>query len=873
MSAFTKQSQINNTNQNNNPTGKPKGALKMGSLLFKAIPHKRPMCVETAQASIPITTAHDKYNIIEPYEGCYTKSYAISNINYQTASEDEQDTILTHWRAYLNSLGANTEMALTVFNRPVNMAQFQEDVLLKETGDGYDHLRRDMNKVLMQRIMSGKNGITRDEFITLGIQVDNIKKATEVFKRLDSDTDKHLKMIGSSARILPIEERLEVLHDIYNIDNRGEFLTKTKIISDNGRMEEVNSFDFENIRSQGLTVNDVIAPSALVIEPTYIEVGQQYARVLRVTGFPAILSDNFFSDLTSMPFNMLTTLNVKPINNANADALVNQQIAYIREEKHNLQQANTRNNVDKDMINPNIIEREEEVLNLRDEMRKNDEHLFEVTLTMVVFALDMTTLDDYTDTVVSECKKASVVCEVLKDQQEEGFNSTLPLCCNMMRNPRTLKSSSVAILAPFSNLDINEHDGINYSMNAVSRNLLVYNRENKANFNGFVLGSSGSGKSFIAKTEIVNVFLKKTADFMIIDPEQEYVYITTKLGGQVIPIMPGGQWHINPLDISTSYEFDDASSSFGEIADPILEKVSFIMKLFESMLNKSWGMDSVQKTLIDECLRDLYSPFMKDGRLYRAPEREETPTLNDMMDWFAKSKEPEARELFFTLKRYAGQGTLNIFSQPTNIDIHNRIVCFDISAVGDELKLMAMNIIQDAIWSRLVENRRINKFTYIYIDEIHLYFQPGSESSAEFLVSLFKRARKYNGVCTGITQNTADMVDSPIAKKMISECNFIQVLNQQSDESRERLKNTLNLSESSLDYITSAPPGQGLLYSGSNTVPFFSVFPKINEDGTRNMIYPLLTSNASELANIREIERRERLEQEKEARKLSYEVS
>ena len=241
---------------------------------------------------------------------------------------------------------------------------------------------------------------------------------------------------------------------------------------------------------------------------------------------------------------------------------------------------------------------------------------------------------------------------------------------------------------------------------------------------------------------------------------------------------------------------------------------------------------------------------------------------------FRGYKEQEARELYFTLRRYAGQGTLNIFSQPTNIDIHNRIVCFDISAVGDELKLMAMNIIQDAIWSRLVENRRIDKRTYVYIDEIHLYFQPdanGKESSsAPFLVSLFKRARKYNGVCTGITQNTADMMDSPIAKKMLSECNFIQVLNQQSDESRDRLKNTLNLSDSSLDYITSAPPGQGLLYSGQNTVPFFSRFPKINSDGTYNLIYPLLTSNASELHAIQERERRERLEKETEAKKQSY---
>ena len=299
--------------------------------------------------------------------------------------------------------------------------------------------------------------------------------------------------------------------------------------------------------------------------------------------------------------------------------------------------------------------------------------------------------------------------------------------------------------------------------------------------------------------------------------------------------MPGGRFHLNPLDISTNYEFD------GDSADPILEKVSFMMKLFESMLSKSWGMDSIQKTLIDECLRSLYAPFMKDGRLYRAPEKDETPTLNDMMQWFATCPQPEARELYFTLKRYAGDGSLNIFSKTTNVEMSNRIVSFDISAVGDELKLMAMIIIQDHIWSRLVNNRRRGRYTYFYCDEIHLFFQNGNEASAEFLSSLFKRSRKYNGACTGITQSVADMIEHPIAKKLLSECNFIQILNQQSEEARESLKATLNLSESSLDYITSAPIGQGLLYTGAQTVPFFSRFPKNND------IYPLLTSNANEI--------------------------
>ncbi|MBQ8006800.1 MAG: hypothetical protein IJ245_04125 [Lachnospiraceae bacterium] len=982
---------------------------------FGRKPRKIKKCRETIQGSIPIVSVHDKANLIESYDGCYTRTYDLANINYQTASETEQDHILTHYRAYLNSFGSSTEVQITIFNRNINLRQFEEEILIKETGDGFDHLRRESNKVLRSRVMEGKNGISKDTYVTIGVHTDSLKKAADTFKRLDRDIDKHMKMIRSSAKPVKIEDRLSMLHDIYNPDNVGELLTKTRVINAQGRMEEVTSFDFENIRSMGLSVKDVIAPSSFIIRPKHIEMGSQYVRALRVTGLPSILNDEFLSDLTNMPFNMLTTLNIRPIPNGEASALINRKLTLIREEKNNLQRANRANNIPEDMINPQVIEREEDTLALRNDMNRNDEHLFETTLTIVIFAPGMDQLQEYTDTIISECKKASVTCDVLTDQQEEGFTSTLPLCCNLLLNPRTLKSSSVAIFAPFSNLEINEPDGINYSMNAVSKNLLIYNRENKPNFNGFILGSSGcvdektefydgkewksiakykegdkvlqfdvrseqaslvspsryirskcdkmyhfykpgvdmvlseehrviyyselgfpkvirvrdlvksiknhcfhgylytgetfislddaivddyvprngekycfevptgalllrrnghlfvtgnSGKSFTAKTEILYVFLKKNADIMILDVEQEYVVLVHELGGQVIQIIPGGKHKINPLDITVNYEFDADSCVIDEIdgdtVDPVLEKGSFLTQMIGSMLGKVWGVDSIQKTLIYECLLELYAPFMVNGKFAYAPAPEETPTLSDMLDYFGRCKVPEAREIYYTLKRFAGDGALNVFDGHTNVELHNRLACFDISAVGEELKLMAMNIIQDAMWSRLVENRKIGKFTYIYCDEIHLYFQPGNESAAQFLCSLYKRARKYGGVPTGITQNPADILDHELGRKMLSEANFVQILNQQSDESREKIKSIFNLSDSSLDYITSAPPGQGLFFTGDNCVPFYSQYPKDND------IYPLLTSSMSDLVAYKEKLRREKIKADQEVRKTQY---
>ena len=824
-----------------------------------------PDCIETVQDSIPIIAVHEEYNLIETYEGCYTRSFEVTNINYDTASEEEQKVLMERWRDFLNSLGSHMEVALTVYNRPMDIKSFKEENFIKEAGDGFDPLRMQLNEITQRRAIDGKNSIEKDIYITFAGHADSVTTANDAMNSFASDADQALKLLGSGAKEIPIEDKLEIIHDIYNKDNRGEFLTKTRIVNDKGLTEEISSFDFDNIRSMGISVNDVIGPSSIQYLPKMIRIGNKYAKAVKVTEYPSLLSDTFLNKLTGRDFYTITTLNIRQMSASETERLINQQLAYIREEKNNRIRANRRDQIPDEMINPDLDDREEALLNTRHKVREDDEHQFETTLSMIIFADTKKELTKYTEEVKKLCNGLFAGFSELNDEQEEGFVATLPLCVNPLKIKRTLSSSEVTLIEPFSNLEINEKGGINYTMNLSSRNLIIYNRLNKPNFNGFILGSSGSGKSFTAKTEIVNVFLRQNSDIIILDPEQEYVYITNALKGQVISIMPGGQNHINPLDIvSLDYELEVDREGLGEIVDPILEKVSFINKLFESMLSESWGMDSVQKSLIDDCLRDLYSPFMKDGRLYRAPKAEETPTLNEIMEWFSHRKEPEARTLYYVLRRYAGDGTLNIFSQRTNVEIHNRIVCFDISSVGEELKLMAMNIIQDMCWARLVENKRLGKFTYIYVDELHIFFQPGNESSAEFLTQLWKRARKYGGVPTGITQSPADLLEHPVGKRLLSECNFIQILNQTSDENRERLRVILNLSESDLHHITNAQRGQGLFYTGTNTVPFFSRFPEDND------IYPMLTSDMKQLKEIEERKKRERASRILDEKRVNY---
>ena len=844
-------------NSNNTKTGaksKDKKNKKVNESNIKL--HKK-FCIETIQDTIPIHCVHDKYNLIESFPGNFSRMYALSNINYQTASQEEQEIYLTDWRTILNIVGNNQEFSVSIYNREINMQQFCEQKMLKETGDDLDYLRRQMNKINIDRIKESRNGIQSTEYITVSVRTNDVETAYNVFRRLDQELNNNLSNLKSSATPVPIEYRLEMLHDIYNPDSIGEFLKKSTVIDDEGVRREINSFSFDNIRRMGIEVQDIIAPSYMKFERDKIRLGNAYARVVKVGELSSMLSDNFLTSFAKMQFDLLVTFTAHPINSKETSELLKSNINLAREEIIQQKKKLRKEEIPEDMVNPDLLDKEAAAMELRNNVNKDDEHLFETTCSVIIFAPTKEKLEEYTATVVSEFKKFSIEIDMLHELQEEGFNTTLPLCHNEIFKKRTLKSSSAALFMPFSNLDINDPTGIPYNINDITHNLIFYDRLRNANFNGFVLGSSGSGKSFAVKTEAFYVKLGRLGSTFIIDPEGEYSYITNKLKGQVIKLMPGSPYHINPLDLPSNYEMDTDNGT----GNPILEKSSFITQLFESMIGKAWGMDSIQKTIIDEVLRTLYSPFTDEaGNLICKVPREKTPTLTDMLHMFERRNEAEARELIYTLRRFAGKGSYNIFSYRTNVDLDNDIVCFDISQVGEELKLMAMNIIQDALWSKMVENKKLGKNTFFYVDECHLFFQPGNESAAAFLVSLWKRARKYGGVPTGITQNVKDLLDHPLGNKLLSECSYVQIFKQQDKESRDRIKETYNLSDIQMKYITNSTIGKGLFYTGVNAVPFYSRFPEDND------IYPILMSDMKKLAKI-EAEKKKKLAEEKRLQK------
>lgn len=837
-----------------NKNVKEKGtAVKViGSLLSNRESAPSKINVATTQGSVPIESVHEKYGLIESYGGCFNRSYLLGDNNYLTSPDEEQETYYKGWRRLLNSFGSNTEFALTIYNRSINRQEFCDETLLKESGDKFNYLRKQMNTIILDRMTEGKNGIQKDKYLTVAVHTKNAKKASEVFHRLDRDIDKSLQKISSSATPISIEERMEILYGIYN-DSTEHLIQKSRVLDNDNRVHEVKSFDFDNMRKLGLTVNDLIAPSSMQIYRDHMQLGNKLVRVLKVTQFASMLSDEFLTNVTDMSFNCVTTINYKPIAPKKAEVIVAKNLSFIRDEKQRAIRAGQKVGIyDDSYVDPNILDREAEALALRDAMHERDEKLFETSITVIIFADDMERLDEYTDTIITEYKKASMTISVMTNQQEDGFNSTLPLCFSRIIEKRTLTSSSAAIFIPFSTLELNDAGGINYSCNLLSHNLIVYDRMSAPNFNGFILGTPGAGKSFAAKTEMLFEFLRSNSDIIVIDPEDEYGALAKMLDGETIKIVPGGDVHINPMEIVSDYEMDDEEN-------PINAKADFVLKMMECMVKSPFGIDSVQETIIDECVHELFSPFVVNGQLREIPA-DKMPTLTDLQRVLGKRREPEARELSMSLKLYSGDGSLNAFGFQTNVHTNNRFVVYQIRDIGDRLKSLAMLSILDHIWNRIVQNRKIGRTTFFYVDEIYLLFQ--NEYSATFLNTLFRRARKYGGVPTGITQNVTPLLESPTARDMLQNCCFIEILAQAGPD-RELLRDLLNLSSAQVDVITSSPKGQGLLYTGKNVVPFYSQFPKDND------VYRCLTSDLKEIKAFEAQEKRKEAKRQKEARNIA----
>lgn len=755
---------------------------------------------KTAQKTVPVKNAFDD-GIIESQKGEYSKSFEFIDINYHAIREDDQIDTFAKYCEFLNFFNSTINLQITINNKSINQSEFEKKIMLGKKEDKLDPYRDEYNGMLKKQVQKGKNDTEKEKYITISIKANDITEARNIFSRLENEITGLFRSMGSYAKIQPINKRLEVLHDIYRSENAGNFVYNPEMLKN------------------GLTINDEIAPDSFEFKRDHMLIGNKYARVVFLRSLPSFLNDQFFTELTDFSFNMMTTINIRAIEPENALKMIKRQITGMESNKIEYQSKSVKNGYLDAFIPHELKNNLKEAEDLLEDVMNKNQRLFLTNVAILLMNGDKQKLDEQTETIKSTARKYLCQIGTLNYQQEEGLNSVLPLGQNNLYVDRCLTTEATAVFIPFSSQEVTQPGGMYYGLNAISKNLIIFNRKTLKNQNGFILGTPGSGKSFAAKREMSNVFLNAGDDVLIIDPEREYTNLVRNFGGEVIKISSDSTSHINPMDMNIEYS-----------EDPLSLKSDFLLSLFETVIGGKNGLTAKEKSILDRCVRLTYQDYMQSFK------KELTPTLKGFYEVLKNQKEPEAEGLATALELYT-VGNLSVFSKKTNVNINNRITCFDIKDLGKQLKSMGMLITLDAIWNRIVENRKKGKHTWIYIDEMYLLFN--NEYSANFFYELYKRSRKYGGVVTGITQNVEDLLRSETARSMLANSDFVMMLNQAATD-RSELERMFNISPAQLQYITNSDPGHGLLFTGGSIIPFIDDFPKDTK------LYKMMTTKLEE---------------------------
>ena len=787
---------------------------------------------KTVQQSIPYRKVYLN-GIIEPETGIFTKSYKLVDANFRTTTQEAQEDMYFAYGDLLNYFSPDVRPQIMIFNRAIDKEKFKQETLFKEDDDNYNGLRKDLNNVLLSKISEGQNNIVQEKYLVVSVKAENIELASGTFGRIDGELSSRIKVINeASTDPMDLQERLELLYNIYNQDTDVPFFKKMNIDGN-----EARSFDINWMHQLGLTTKDIIGPAGITFEEGYFKLGDKYGRALFLKNLPTQLSADVLADISNVPCTAITSVHFSPMRQDEAIKLVRNQMLEINRNMADAAKRAAKSGLGSDLMPPDLIQSKKDADKSYDDITVRDQKSILMTVVVTVFADDMEDLDKYTKMVQNNAEKHLCTLTKLNSQQERGFNSCLPLGNNKIWANRLMNTESAALFMPFESQELVQEGGHYYGVNATSRNLIMINRLKGQNSNGLILGMPGSGKSFLAKLSMIQAFLAdKNNEIFVIDPQAEYRPLCEALEGQVIRIAPGSDTHINPFDMDITR---DAKSG----DDPVTVKSDYIGSICESAIGGHLGLNPVQVSVIDRCVRMLYDPYLQHMDALKQQgekitcDRAAAPTFQDFYYQLRRQPEPEAEYIRLAIEKYC-VGSYNTFAFQTNIDTDNRFVVYDIRDIGSGMNEMGMQICLNDIWNRTIANHKRGVRTWIFIDELYILTQ--SETCSRFLMYIWKQFRKYGGVPTGITQNVEDLLTNRESRGIINNTPFIVMLNQ-SNEDRNEIGAMLHISEAQLNYIKNADSGQGLIYSGKAIVPFINKFPK------GSGLYNVISTNPNEI--------------------------
>lgn len=740
-------------------------------------------------------------------ERYYTKTVQFQDINYQLSQNDDKTAIFDGWCDFLNYFDASVRFQLSFVNMSANKETYGRQITIPLRGDVDDSIRAEYTQMLRDQLAKGNNGLMKTKYLTFGIEADGLKAAKPRLDRIETDILNNFKRLGVAAEPLNGKQRLRLIHDIFHMDEPQPF-----------------HFSWDWLAPTGLSVKDFIAPSSFEFKTgNCFGMGRKVGAVSFLQILAPELNDRMLADFLDMESSLVVSMHVQSIDQVKAIKTVKRKITDLDRMKMEEQKKAVRAGYDMDILPSDLATYGSEAKKLLQDLQSRNERMFLLTFTVVNVADTKQQLDNNIFQASSIAQKYNCALTRLDFRQEEGLMSALPLGLNQIEVQRGLTTSSVAIFVPFTTQELfqNGKEALYCGINALSNNLIMVDRKLLKNPNGLILGTPGSGKSFSAKREIANVYLVTDDDIIICDPEAEYGPLVERLHGQVIKISPTSTQYINPMDLNLNYSDDE---------NPLSLKSDFILSLCELIVGGKDGLQPVEKTIIDRCVRLVYRNYLND------PRPENMPILEDLYDELRRQDEKEAQYIATALEIYV-TGSLNVFNHRTNVNINSRIVAYDIKELGKQLKKIGMLIVQDQVWNRVTINREAHKSTRYYIDEFHLLLK--EEQTAAYSIEIWKRFRKWGGIPTGITQNVKDLLASREVENIFENSDYIYMLNQAAGD-RQILAKQLNISPHQLSYVTHSGEGEGLLFYGSVILPFVDRFPKDTE------LYRIMTTKLSE---------------------------
>ena len=760
----------------------------------------------TAQQTIP-------YDSIRPDGICladsriYTKTLQFQDINYQLAQNDAKSAIFGGWSDFLNYFDSSIHIQFSFFNLAAGAERFERTIRIPWRREGFEWVCDEYARMLQNQMAKGNNGLVKTKFLTFGIEADSIKIAKPRLERLELDILNNFKRLGVAAEALDGKARLGLMHDIFHMDTREPFC-----------------FEWDWLPLSGLSTKDFIAPSSFAFgESRRFRMGNKWGAASILQILATELNDRMLADFLDIESSLIVTMHIQSIDQTTAIKQIKRKITDLDKTKMDEQKKAVRAGYDMDILPSDLATYGAEAKKLLEDLQSRNERMFLVTFIVLNTGDTRQQLENTVLQAQGVAQKYNCALQRLDFQQEKALVSSLPLGVNRVDIQRGLTTSSTAIFVPFTTQELFQTEGepLYYGLNALSNNLIMVDRKRLKNANGLILGTPGSGKSFAAKREIVNVFLMTGDDIIICDPEGEYYPLADTLHGQVIKISPASRHRINPMDINLNYSDDD---------NPLSLKSDFILSLCELVVGGRDGLLPTEKTVIDRAVRLVYRKYLAD------PRPENMPVLGDLYNALLRQEEKEARHIATALEIYVS-GSLNVFNGQTNVDISNRIVCYDIKELGKQLKKLGMLIVQDQVWGRVTANRSLGRSTRYYVDEFHLLLK--EEQTAAYSVEIWKRFRKWGGIPTALTQNVKDLLASREVENILENSDFIYMLNQAGGD-REILARQLGISPHQLSYVTHSGEGEGLLFYGNVILPFVDRFPK--DTG----LYRILTTKPNE---------------------------